>query len=63
MGGKGALAKSALGKSIARTNTSATVWGAGEETTGSTARLFIAALGELVAGETGAERRVPGRSR
>jgi hypothetical protein len=32
MGGKGALAKTALGKSIARTNTSATVWGAGEET-------------------------------
>jgi hypothetical protein len=32
MGGKGALAKSTLGKSIAKINTSAAVWGAGEET-------------------------------
>jgi hypothetical protein len=32
MGGKGALARSTLGKTIARTNTSATLWGAGEET-------------------------------
>jgi hypothetical protein len=31
MGGKGALGKSALGKSIARTNTSAALWGAGDE--------------------------------
>jgi hypothetical protein len=32
MGGKGALAKSGLGKSIGKLNTAATVWGAGEAT-------------------------------
>jgi hypothetical protein len=32
MGGKGALARSSLGKSLAKTNTAATLWGAGEET-------------------------------
>jgi hypothetical protein len=32
MSGKGALARSSIGKTIARTNTSATMWGAGEET-------------------------------
>ena len=32
MGGKGALARSSIGKAIARTNTSAAMWGAGEET-------------------------------
>ncbi|HEX4423293.1 MAG TPA: hypothetical protein VH165_35530 [Kofleriaceae bacterium] len=32
MGGKGAFAKSDLGKSLAKVNTSAAVWGAGEQT-------------------------------